>query len=307
MEANPTSMEISKLRDFKSIGINRLSIGIQSLTEESLNFLGRKHSSIEALKAIELAKQLFNKVSIDLIFGIPLHKKNPKVWLNDLERALGLGLDHISLYQLTIEKNTKLHRMLNGGEFVMPDEEEMAYLYESTIKMCEEYGLKLYEVSNFAREGHECKHNVLYWKGIDDFIGIGPGAHGRITNRKTNQRYATIQTLKPEDWIEQVNDDFNNKKILLGNRKEEELDEKQRIEELFMMGLRLVNEGISEESLKTINNKLTLENVLSNAGNNVIRQLEENNYIIYDREKKILKATLKGITVLDELIPTLLY
>ncbi|KAG2383172.1 hypothetical protein C9374_004509 [Naegleria lovaniensis] len=310
MEANPTSIETEKLLNFHKAGINRLSIGVQSFDSDCLKTLGREHSVDEALYAIESAKSIFGKdsLSIDLMFGLPQHKTNRTIWEKTLEKALSLDFSHISLYQLTIEKNTKFYKLFNE-EKDLPNEEEYSDMYDYTIDACQSIGLEMYEVSNFAKPGKECKHNIMYWRSIYDFIGIGPGAHGRLTNHTTRQRYSTVQVLKPEDWIEKASLDFSearnsNPTLLLGNIKQEALSEMQQIEELFMMGLRMAKEGVKESSLKYINSGMTFEKLFSS---NMITRLIEHDYLslIEEADGRRMVATRKGINVLDILLGTL--
>ncbi|KAF0984750.1 hypothetical protein FDP41_000649 [Naegleria fowleri] len=309
MEANPTSIESAKLLNFHKAGINRLSIGVQSFDSDCLKTLGREHSVDEAMYAIENAKNIFgnDSLSIDLMFGLPQHKTNRTIWEKTLKKALSLDLAHISLYQLTIEKNTKYYKLFNE-EKDLPNEDEYSYMYDYTIDTCHSAGLEMYEVSNFAKPGKECKHNIMYWRSIYDFVGIGPGAHGRLTNYETRQRYSTIQVLKPEDWIEKASLDFStrnsNPALLLGNIKQENLSEMQQIEELFMMGLRMAKEGVKESSLKYINSSMTFEKLFSS---NLINRLIEHDYLslVEEAEERRMVATRKGINVLDILLGTL--
>lgn len=179
LEMNPTPQESLKLKDFASAGINRVSLGIQALDDSSLKFFNRDHSVEEALKFIEYAKKLFpGRVSLDLIFGRP--RQTHKRWIDELHKVLNVCDDHLSLYQLTVERGTKLNRLVTAGEVVLPEDDVMAMLYEAAVSLLHNFGFKRYEVSNFSRGFEaECLHNKLYWKN-SQYIGVGPGAHSRV-------------------------------------------------------------------------------------------------------------------------------
>ncbi|XP_047478804.1 radical S-adenosyl methionine domain-containing protein 1, mitochondrial-like [Penaeus chinensis] len=179
LEVNPTPQESVKLKDFMSAGINRVSLGIQALDDSSLKFFNRDHSVEEALKSIEYAKKIFpGRVSLDLIFGRP--RQTHKRWMDELHKVLNVCDDHLSLYQLTVERGTKLHRQVAAGEVALPEDDVMAMLYEASVSFLHNAGFKRYEVSNFARGSEaECLHNKLYWKN-SQYIGVGPGAHSRV-------------------------------------------------------------------------------------------------------------------------------
>lgn len=199
MEANPTSIEANKFKDFKAAGINRVSIGVQSLREDRLKFLGREHSAHQAIKALEVARQNFDRISIDLIYATP--NQSLEEWRVELEQALDFELEHLSLYQLTIEKGTPFFADERAGKFVMPHEELAADSYNLTNQLCEARGLYRYEVSNYAVKGQECRHNLAYWN-YSDYIGIGPGAHGRITIN--GSKVATMKIHSPSAWLKMV-------------------------------------------------------------------------------------------------------
>ncbi len=178
LEANPTSVEVKSFPDFKAAGVNRVSLGVQSLRERELKFLGREHSASEAIKAIELARKNFDRYSFDLIYARP--GQSVKDWDAELSEALKLAGSHMSLYQLTIEENTAFHHAYAKGGFTLPNEEEAEELYRFTEDKMAAHGLIAYEVSNYSKPGEESRHNMSYWQG-DSYVGIGPGAHGRIS------------------------------------------------------------------------------------------------------------------------------
>ncbi|MCZ4281238.1 radical SAM family heme chaperone HemW [Kiloniella laminariae] len=244
LEANPTSVEAGKFAAFSQAGVNRVSLGIQSLNDEDLKFLGREHSASEALAAIDVARKNFERFSFDLIYARPEQDRN--TWKRELERALGEGTGHLSLYQLTIEENTVFHAARRRGELKELDQDKAAELYELTNEIMAEKGLPGYEVSNYARPGEESRHNLTYWR-YGDYIGIGPGAHGRLTlnpgeassgSGNPTEKLATRQHRAPEIWLETV------EQAAHATRNFDIVSDQERFEEMIMMGLRL-KEGIS--------------------------------------------------------------
>ena len=237
LEANPTSVEAGKLRDFKAAGVNRLSLGIQSLHDDALKALGRQHSAKEAMEAIELAAQTFNRFSFDLIYARPDHKV--EAWREELTRALDFGPQHLSVYQLTIEPGTKFATLWQRGDLVIPDDDTGAALYDVTQEILEARGLPAYEVSNHAAPGQECRHNLTYWR-YEDYVGIGPGAHGRVTIGP--QKLATRTHRAPEEWLARINSYGH------GLVEETPVPLEDQCDEMLLMGLRL-REGIALEKL----------------------------------------------------------
>jgi oxygen-independent coproporphyrinogen-3 oxidase len=232
LEANPTSVEAAKLAGFRDAGVNRISLGIQALDDAALASLGRRHSAAQALAALETARALFPRASFDLIYARP--GQTLAAWRAELRRALAFGLDHLSLYQLTIEPGTPFARRHARGELVLPDEETQAALYQATEEEAARAGLAPYEVSNYAAPGAESRHNLAYWR-YEDYAGIGPGAHGRVplAGRPT----ATVRVRAPEAWAEAVERQGH------GVRDQERLAPATRAREALLMGLRLA-EGI---------------------------------------------------------------
>jgi len=235
LEANPTSVEAARFRDFRAAGVNRVSVGVQALDDAALRFLGRAHDMAAALAAIEAARATFERFSFDLIYDRP--GQTVAAWRDELAGALRLAGDHLSLYQLTIEKGTPFFAARRDGAFALPDEDTSAALYETTQEICDAAGLPAYEISNHARPGGECRHNLTYWTG-GDYAGIGPGAHGRLTLAGTVT--ATEQTPAPEAWLAAVEADGH------GTRLNRPLAPQTRLEELVMTGLRLTA-GIARE------------------------------------------------------------
>lgn len=229
LEANPSSVEAARFADLGAAGVNRVSLGLQSLDDAALAFLGRAHSVAESLDALAIAQRHFARVNIDLIYARP--DQTGEQWRTELERAIGFATDHMSLYQLTIEPGTRFETMVRTGEFVPADNDDAANLYELTQELTNAAGIPAYEISNHARSGSESRHNLSYWR-YDDYIGIGPGAHGRRLNT------ATQRHKKPENFLSAVNRNAH------GLASEEPLDRPTRATEALLMGLRLA-EGIS--------------------------------------------------------------
>jgi oxygen-independent coproporphyrinogen-3 oxidase len=195
LEANPTSVEAARFHGFRAAGVNRLSLGVQALSDEALRFLGRQHSAAEALAALALAQETFPRVSFDLIYARP--DQTEEAWRAELARALALGTEHLSLYQLTFEAGTPFGMAHARGKMPGLEEDAQAVLYETTQELCEDAGRPAYEISNHARPGAECRHNLLYWR-YGEYLGIGPGAHGRIGG------HATAAIRAPEAWAQAV-------------------------------------------------------------------------------------------------------
>lgn len=237
LEANPNSVEIKNFEGLSKIGINRLSLGIQSLNSDSLKFLGRTHSRADALKAIEISDIFFKNRSFDLIYTLP--NQSLDAWQEELKMALTLAGPHLSLYQLTIEEGTPFNLALHRNDFSMLSDEESANLFEWTHAFMKDAGYPAYEVSNFAQPGKECRHNKHYWL-YDDYIGIGPGAHSRLTI--DNKKYAIRRHRSPEKWMEMVENNH-------GTHEKTLIEKGLLIEEYLMMRLRLF-ESLSLEEFK---------------------------------------------------------
>ncbi|MES2677219.1 MAG: radical SAM family heme chaperone HemW [Pseudomonadota bacterium] len=232
LEANPTSFEATKFKAFKQAGINRLSMGIQALNDVDLKFLGREHSALEAIKTIQTASKIFDNYSFDLIYARP--NQDLKSWEKELQNAIELSANHLSLYQLTIEKGTKFYGQYLNKEFVLPDENLSADLYELTNQITSQNGLELYEISNYAKAGFECKHNLAYWQS-NDYLGIGAGAHSRVYLNDEKLRSAIIMLHQPAAWLEAALE----KNVAI--QKIEKVSQEELLEEVILMGLRLKN------------------------------------------------------------------
>ena len=232
LEANPTSVEAGRLAGFRDAGVNRLSLGVQSLRPNALRLLGRQHSVEQAIAALELARGLFPRLSFDLIYARP--GQDIAEWRTELRQALALAADHLSLYQLTIEPGTAFEARQREGEIRLPHADTAAALYSATEEEAARFGLLPYEVSNYARPGAESRHNLVYWR-YGDYAGIGPGAHGRVTLGE--KLLATRRHRAPEPWAELVERHGH------GCTGEEALGPTERAREMLLMGLRLA-EGI---------------------------------------------------------------
>ena len=232
LEANPTSVEAGRFAAFRAAGVNRISIGVQSLDDRALHLLGREHSAAQAIAALETARAIFPRLSFDLIYARP--GQSIAAWCDELRRALSLAADHLSLYQLTIEPGTKFAGMHRRGELALPDEDAAAALYETTGDEAARFGLLPYEVSNYARPGSESRHNLTYWR-YGDYAGIGPGAHSRLSIG--GELLAIRRHRAPEMWAERVERDGH------GTTEELPLTPHERAQEMLLMGLRLT-EGI---------------------------------------------------------------
>ncbi|WP_236870204.1 radical SAM family heme chaperone HemW [Candidatus Bandiella numerosa] len=278
LEANPNSVDRERFRDFKSCGINRVSIGIQSIRDNNLKFLGRSHSQYDALKAIEFAREIFDNYSFDLMYCLPGQQINE--WESELNEVLKYVDYHISCYQLTIEKSTKFFNALRAEEFQMPNEEISIAMYKATYDILKLREIKQYEISNYSRAGYECKHNLSYWE-LGSYIGLGPGAHGRYIF--DNKIYYTINYYNPQKWLKYV----DTYKFPIQDKKE--ISNKQNMMDVLTMGLRL-NKGIHASAitnLKSMNDLITKGFLVKG----------KNNYI---------KSTIKGRLVLNTIIQMLI-
>jgi putative oxygen-independent coproporphyrinogen III oxidase len=233
LEANPSSVEASKFEDLAAAGVNRVSLGLQALDDDVLRFLGRLHSEQEGLTALQTAQSAFKRVSFDLIYARP--GQVAEQWQRELDRALGFGTGHLSLYQLTIEPNTRFATDVRRGAFEPLADDPAADLFQVTREMTDAAGLPAYEVSNHARPGEESRHNLTYWR-YQDYVGIGPGAHGRRGGM------ATTRHKKPENFLEAVSRNGH------GLAEERPLNPREQAAEALLMGLRL-REGIDPAAL----------------------------------------------------------
>ena len=232
MEANPSSVEAERFRGYRAAGVNRVSLGVQALDDRDLKFLGRLHNVEDALRAVGLAREIFPRMSFDLIYARP--GQTGEEWTRELRQAISYAVDHLSLYQLTIEEGTPFHGLHKAGKIVVPDQDAAAELYEITQAVTSEAGMPAYEVSNHARPGAESRHNLTYWR-YGDYAGIGPGAHGRLTSG--GRKYATATHRMPEEWLRLVGEQGH------GMVDRDALETDEQADEMLLMGLRL-REGL---------------------------------------------------------------
>jgi oxygen-independent coproporphyrinogen-3 oxidase len=294
LEANPTSVEAGRFAALRAAGVNRVSLGIQALDDDALRFLGRQHSAAEALSALEIARAQFARWSFDLIAARP--GQSAVAWRAELGRALREAPEHISVYQLTIEAGTAFHGAWRRGELVLPGEDESAAIFETTRDLLAAAGLPAYEISNHARPGAECRHNLTYWR-YGDYVGVGPGAHGRLTLAGDDggraDKVATRQHRAPEPWLEAV------ERAGHATRARERLSPETRMAELVMMGLRL-DEGVSRAAFRRETGREP-EQALDAAR---LRPLIEGGFL--ELNGVGLRATAEGLARLDAVLARLL-
>ena len=280
LEANPGSVEAGRFAGYHDAGVNRISMGIQAMNDTDLRRLGRIHTVNEATAAFDIARKCFDRVSFDLIYA--RQDQTLTDWQNELNQALNMAIDHLSLYQLTIESGTAFgDRYAVGKLRGLPDDDLSADMYEVTQDVCENHGLPMYEVSNHAKPGSESRHNLIYWQ-YGDYVGIGPGAHGRLT--VNNQRFATECELTPGAWLTKVREGS-------AENKRTSLTTQEQAEEFLMMGLRL-RQGLDVDRYEALAGKpldISARQNLSEIG------------MIYDTESKIV-VTKQGFMVLNAVI-----
>jgi oxygen-independent coproporphyrinogen-3 oxidase len=284
LEANPTSVEAERFRGYRAAGVNRVSLGVQALDDRALAALGRTHSAREALDAVALARAVFDRYSFDLIYARP--EQTPAHWSNELRAALREAGEHVSLYQLTIEPETPFAALHAAGKLQPPAENTARILYDVTQEICAAHGLPAYEISNHARLGGECRHNLVYWRA-HEYAGIGPGAHGRIDI--DGERHATATEKRPETWLARVEKDGH------GLVTDDVLTSAETADEFLLMGLRLA-EGIDPTRYTQI------------AG----RSLEPDRIAVLHQHGLIettpagrIRVTLSGFPVLDAVVADL--
>ena len=289
LEANPGTVDRARFRDFAAAGVNRLSLGVQSFNDRALRFLGRIHSAAEAEAAIATAQDCFARVSFDLIYALP--GQSAEDWRAQLQRALAFDTGHLSLYQLTIEANTGFAGAVRRGAWQPADPDSSAGLYDLTQDICTAAGLPAYEISNHARSGEESRHNLTYWR-YGDYIGIGPGAHGRFRDRE-GRRLATVAAAKPEAWFERVEQKGD------GRRETRVIPAAQAAEEALMMGLRL-REGIDAGVFA----RRTGRRIGDTVNTDAVDELSAMGLLRQEKDRLVLQPG--GRLVLDEILRRLL-
>lgn len=289
LEANPTSTEARKFSEFSKAGINRLSLGIQALNDADLKALGREHNVDEAREAIDLSQKYFTRSSFDLIYA--RMGQSLADWEQELTKALSIvSAGHLSLYQLTIERGTAFYQAHNKGRIILPEEDVAADMYELTQDICTGQGLPAYEVSNHARQGEESRHNLTYWM-YDDYIGVGPGAHGRLMVE--GNLYAFSQDRSPEKWLENVKTNGH------ATDQKEHLSPQMKAEEMIMMGLRL-NRGLNR---KDFENRVG-QKIEKFIDQDYLQRLLELGYMEMDDHH--VRATRQGMPLLNGLLGRIL-
>lgn len=288
MEANPTSVEAAKLEAFAAAGVGRLSLGIQALDDHALAGLGREHSQTEARAALMTAQRIFPRVSADFIYARP--GQNKAEWQAELAQILDLGLDHLSLYQLTLEAGTAFYSRHQRGLLSLPDDETSRQLYDLTTTMTAAAGLNGYEISNHARAGAECRHNLVYWRS-GDWLGVGPGAYGRYWHE--GKRIETRSRRDPDAWLDDVArgghalDQENHDSIV------------DAAEEILMMGLRL-DEGVDLSRLAALPG-----DEAPTINHDVLGRLKDEGLILI--EDKVIRLTPKGRPVINAILASILH
>ena len=289
LEANPTSVEAGRFAAYRAAGVNRLSLGVQSLDDTALGFLGRQHSAGQARAALDIARRTFPRFSFDLIYARP--DQSIAAWRRELADALELAGEHISLYQLTIEKGTPFYALMREGALTPPAEPAAAELFDITQEITTGAGYPAYEISNHARPGNACRHNLSYWR-YDDYTGIGPGAHGRLQTAAAGAR-ATRRHAKPETWLNAV------ERAGHGTAEKRPLAAAERAKEMVMMGLRL-NEGLNMTRFTARTGLLVTEAIRRDR----LQRLRDGGFLTYSDET--LRATDKGRAVLNSVLAELL-
>ncbi len=283
LEANPTSADAGRFRDYRAAGVNRVSLGVQALNDTDLRALGRLHTVDEALRAVALAQSVFPRVSFDLIYARP--NQTSAQWASELERALQQGCTHYSLYQLTFEEGTPFHAALSRGTMKELDVETAASIYELTQDRMNAAGLPAYEISNHAAPGDESRHNLVYWR-YGDYLGVGPGAHGRLTI--DGQRIATETERSPEAWLKLVAGRSD------GFTKWEIINQEQQGTEALLMGMRL-SEGLHLESIE--------EKFARKISGTRLSALQSQGFVTLQAGR--LRATARGRLVLNSVLKEL--
>jgi len=283
LEANPTSVEAGRFAGYRDAGVNRVSMGIQALNDRDLKALGRLHSATEAMQAFDIARNVFNRVSFDLIYA--RQEQSLVDWKAELNQALALAVDHLSLYQLTIEDGTAFGDRYAAGKLRgLPDDDRAADMYALTQDVCGEAGFAGYEVSNHARSGDESIHNQIYWR-YGDYAGIGPGAHGRLT--LGGQRFATEAPSAPMGWLGQVRKDGN------GDLERVPLRSEDQFAEFLLMGMRL-NEGVDLQRYPDTASDILYRNIKTLIDIDMIT-LNDSRLKVTPRGRPVLNAVLRGL------------
>lgn len=284
LEANPTSVEAGRFQGYREAGVNRVSLGVQALNDADLKLLGRLHNVEEALRALDIAAATFERTSFDLIYARP--GQTPRAWANELKEALARAPEHLSLYQLTIEPDTMFEQLSRAGKLKIPKADVARDLWDVTQELTEKAGLPAYEISNHARPGCESRHNLIYWR-YGEYVGVGPGAHGRIVSKGGRRAHATEP--HPEMWLTVVESEGT------GLIEDEALSLEEQGDEFLLMGLRLT-EGIDPARFQALTGKRFEASRVAD--------LIANGMVEYTRQGRI-RVTSEGFPVLDAVVADL--
>ncbi|OCC06469.1 coproporphyrinogen III oxidase [Labrys sp. WJW] len=284
LEANPTSVDATRFAGYRAAGVNRVSLGVQAMNDADLKRLGRMHSVAEAMAAVEIAAKSFERYSFDLIYARP--DQQPRDWQAELDQAIDRAAEHLSLYQLTIEPDTMYERLVAAGKLIPMPDEDARVLFDITRETCERRGLPAYEISNHARPGAECRHNLVYWR-YGEYAGIGPGAHGRLIDAEGVRRALSTER-SPEKWLAGVRERGH------GLVDDQALTADQQGDEMLLMGLRLA-EGIDLTRLARLRGRPMAEATLTG--------LQQNGMI--ERRDDRVRVTRAGFPLLDAVVAEL--
>lgn len=285
LEANPSSVEAARFKALGEVGINRVSLGVQALHDEALQVLGRAHGVDEALAAVSLAQQSFARSSFDLIYG--RHGQKLAQWREELKRGIDLSNGHLSLYQLTIEEGTQYKNLYDRGELNLPSDDRSVRFFEETRKICQAAGLEAYEISNYAAFGEQSRHNLVYWR-YGTYMGVGPGAHGRI--KQGGDRLATAVIRSPKRWMAQVGD------LGHGFESMDKLSRDEMADEMLLMGLRLT-QGIDLAHLRSLCGRMINSQKIDDLVSAGLCELSS--------KGEFLRASDRGICVLNQIVAQL--
>lgn len=291
LECNPKAGAKQNLRDFKSAGITRISVGLQSLSDTDLRLLGRTHTACEAIHFVEASEELFpGRTSVDVIYGRP--GQTLEQWMQEISDVLELKTSHLSLYELTVERGTQLFKDVESGKMSLPPQETVSDMYIFALEALENAGLYRYEVSNFAVQGHECNHNQNYWKG-SQYIGIGPGAHSRLDFG--SHREARVQTLEPGPWMQEVRTRGHGTRLVRCQSRSD------RLEEMLMLGMRTACGILNEDWIK-VSGMQSLQDTFG--GSPLVGEYARSGFLVLT--DRLMRATHLGMNVADTITCSLL-
>ncbi|KAI9208286.1 uncharacterized protein BJ171DRAFT_490890 [Polychytrium aggregatum] len=293
LEANPTSMSLDKLSAFKQAGVNRLSLGLQSLNDQDLAFFGRDHSAADGLRSAEMAMRIFDNVSLDMIWGRP--GQTVDEWRKELQIIASMNSAHMSLYQLQVERGTPLHKWVAQKQVAEYDSDVLADFYEATRETAAQCGFQQYEVSSFYNTRfappRKSRHNTAYWEG-HEYIGVGPGAHGRRHSWKSPERYRTFCVQSPNAWMKQCESHGH------GVRRITRISEEDAMKEIVVFGLRTY-EGVSCDTFERFSKGVPLHQFLDGEA---LDHFIELGLIMWSQDGRKLRPTARGLAVIDHIV-----